>query len=480
MSNAEDATEPAAKKADAAPEAEQAAKVEAETKAAAKPKAKPTLFLRHLEGIKRQKSDHKVSGGAIPLQSLSQAKATPVAEATKAASNANSVAAAGGRARGTVRAKSAKDMVVRRLGLPLKGEKGSSAPAAGSGLWKRSFMQATAARVGAAARRQLAVARPAKPRVMVPPVVRVKQESLRAIPAARRVTATDMGRKLAAALGAANARPARPLAAKRVRPIARLGGVAAALLTVKEEEVEKPRRRLAPKVITVLRSAGAARAQAPKARARHSLRPASGSGFGYGHGSGESDESPQDAAQNGRIKKSRQRLAARKPVRGRQDIRSTILGTMQRHLASAKQQLSAETGGIKVKEEERWEPADAASEDLSADDDEEASQSPPRKRAKHAQDSDSEEKRQDLAVREAKEMKALQGRLESHYSSMKNFIRTKAEPTIFYLPAKHNKESKRELEETRTAISQKISSLKAHLHSMPADEDDEQDEDEES
>merc|ERR1712216_174924 len=37
-----------------------------------------------------------------------------------------------------------------------------------------------------------------------------------------------------------------------------------------------------------------------------------------------------------------------------------------------------------------------------------------------------------------KETELLQGRLENHYSLMMNFIRTKAEPTIFYLPVKHN------------------------------------------
>merc|ERR1711865_620380 len=81
------------------------------------------------------------------------------------------------------------------------------------------------------------------------------------------------------------------------------------------------------------------------------------------------------------------------------------------------------------------------------------------------------------AKAEAKEMQALQRRLELHYSSMKNFIRTRAEPTIFYLPAKHNDMSQTQLEETRAAISQKIASLKVHLQAAPASVDEEEDED---
>jgi len=64
---------------------------------------------------------------------------------------------------------------------------------------------------------------------------------------------------------------------------------------------------------------------------------------------------------------------------------------------------------------------------------------------------------------EEKEMLLLQRRLESHYSLMMNFIRTKAEPTIFYLPAKHTKDTEHMLEETRGAIKNKIASLKVQL-----------------
>mmetsp|Transcript_53060 Transcript_53060/g.148948 ORF Transcript_53060/g.148948 Transcript_53060/m.148948 type:complete len:374 (+) Transcript_53060:109-1230(+) len=71
---------------------------------------------------------------------------------------------------------------------------------------------------------------------------------------------------------------------------------------------------------------------------------------------------------------------------------------------------------------------------------------------------------------EEKEMLLLQKRLEHHYSLMMNFIRTNAEPTIFYLPAKHTKETERAFEETRAAIKRKLSSLKVELRPIAEDE----------
>jgi len=68
---------------------------------------------------------------------------------------------------------------------------------------------------------------------------------------------------------------------------------------------------------------------------------------------------------------------------------------------------------------------------------------------------------------EEKEILLLQRRLEGHYSLMMNFIRTKAEPTIFYLPAKHTKDTDHVLEETRAAIKHKIASLKVQLQPLP-------------
>ena len=57
----------------------------------------------------------------------------------------------------------------------------------------------------------------------------------------------------------------------------------------------------------------------------------------------------------------------------------------------------------------------------------------------------------------------LEVRLAEHYSHMMNFIRTKVEPILFYLPAKHNSESQRCLEETQKTIRRKIEMLPTHL-----------------
>lgn len=71
---------------------------------------------------------------------------------------------------------------------------------------------------------------------------------------------------------------------------------------------------------------------------------------------------------------------------------------------------------------------------------------------------------------EEKEGLLLQRRLESHYGSMLNFIRTKTEPTIFFLPAKHVKETEKALEETRVAIKHKLASLKAQCKPEDSEE----------
>lgn len=80
--------------------------------------------------------------------------------------------------------------------------------------------------------------------------------------------------------------------------------------------------------------------------------------------------------------------------------------------------------------------------------------------------------KRDEAVDEARverEMTLLQHRLEAHYSLMKNYIRTRTEPTIFYLPVKHTRETKQALQETREAIESKVASLRAHLRATTED-----------
>lgn len=74
-------------------------------------------------------------------------------------------------------------------------------------------------------------------------------------------------------------------------------------------------------------------------------------------------------------------------------------------------------------------------------------------------------KRETTKARELveKDMQDLQRRLEGNYANMKNFIRTRAEPTIFYCPAKPSSQTDQLLQETRRAIEQKILSLRIHL-----------------
>merc|ERR1712056_37102 len=72
---------------------------------------------------------------------------------------------------------------------------------------------------------------------------------------------------------------------------------------------------------------------------------------------------------------------------------------------------------------------------------------------------------------EAKELVLLRKRLEDHYKLMMNFIRTKSEPTIFYLPAKHIKTTEAMLQDTRAAIKRKIGSLKYELQPEEPEDD---------
>lgn len=130
-----------------------------------------------------------------------------------------------------------------------------------------------------------------------------------------------------------------------------------------------------------------------------------------------------------------------------------MVGSLLGHLASARQQLV---------DERRIPHAQVAA--LAA-----AAPVPRQKEKRRARLADQcteeeEEKAQDIdrAIQE-KDMLLLQQRLEGHYMHMKNFIRTKVEPTIFYLPVKHTPETEQFLEETRMAIEQKIRSLKTHL-----------------
>ncbi|CAE7655367.1 unnamed protein product [Symbiodinium pilosum] len=61
---------------------------------------------------------------------------------------------------------------------------------------------------------------------------------------------------------------------------------------------------------------------------------------------------------------------------------------------------------------------------------------------------------------EEKEVLLLQRRLENHYSLMMNFIRTEVQPTIFFLPAKHTRDTEKQLEESRDVLKNKIATLR--------------------
>jgi len=185
--------------------------------------------------------------------------------------------------------------------------------------------------------------------------------------------------------------------------------------------------------------------------------PARWQGGGHGSDSSGAEEEAQplsvgsvSGAQSS-TRRQRPRLDSRVATgdsRGRK-----IVGSLLGHLASARQQLV---------DERRIPHAQVAA--LAA-----AAPVPGRKEKRRTRLTDQcteeeEEKAQDIdrAIQE-KEMLLLQQRLEGHYMHMKNFIRTKVEPTIFYLPVKHTPETEQFLEETRMAIEQKIRSLKTHL-----------------
>ncbi|CEL95988.1 unnamed protein product [Vitrella brassicaformis CCMP3155] len=59
-----------------------------------------------------------------------------------------------------------------------------------------------------------------------------------------------------------------------------------------------------------------------------------------------------------------------------------------------------------------------------------------------------------------KELELRNEKLSIHFSKMRNFIKTRAQPTIFYLPAKHNGVTERLLTDTKMAIERKLEALK--------------------
>lgn len=64
---------------------------------------------------------------------------------------------------------------------------------------------------------------------------------------------------------------------------------------------------------------------------------------------------------------------------------------------------------------------------------------------------------------EAKEVLLLQRQLEHHYSLMMNFICTEVHPPIFFLPAKHTRDTEKQLDKTRAGIKKKIATLRLNF-----------------
>merc|ERR1719428_1865956 len=75
----------------------------------------------------------------------------------------------------------------------------------------------------------------------------------------------------------------------------------------------------------------------------------------------------------------------------------------------------------------------------------------------------------DRQQKEADEKREMAGRLAVHYECMANFIRTKTEPTVFYLPAKHTPGTRKLLEESRDAIGHKVRSLQSQARASAKD-----------
>lgn len=68
-------------------------------------------------------------------------------------------------------------------------------------------------------------------------------------------------------------------------------------------------------------------------------------------------------------------------------------------------------------------------------------------------------RRKQASLENEKDLQELHLRLSEHYSYMQHFIRTRTEPTIFYLPAKHTPATEKLLEESKAVIEQKLSIL---------------------
>lgn len=198
-------------------------------------------------------------------------------------------------------------------------------------------------------------------------------------------------------------------------------------------------------------------------------------GFGYGddRSLATSDEEAMAApAPEVRTKKVKAQLVAGRHSNKANPRDRKMLGGLLQHLASARHRLVEEgnvtrkkASGAKAKLSGRQaEPQSLGVARLLVK--KELLPEPRRPVAVTRRPADEREQETEDVVDQARverEMAMLQHRLEAHYSLMKNYIRTRTEPTIFYLPVRHTKETKQALQETREAIESKVASLRAHL-----------------
>lgn len=171
----------------------------------------------------------------------------------------------------------------------------------------------------------------------------------------------------------------------------------------------------------------------------------------------DGEEKKDDKDGDGKEKKKELRTAGRG---GKADGRSrNLFGSMLGHLKAAKKDVIAEAG---TKAAELRKKAEEKSALKVVDDKSRAQET----RAESIKERQEEERAKATKLEKdiaEKELLLLHRNLEKHYATMMNFIRTNAEPTIFFLPAKHNKETESKLKDTGKAIKHKISSLKVQI-----------------
>jgi len=151
-----------------------------------------------------------------------------------------------------------------------------------------------------------------------------------------------------------------------------------------------------------------------------------------------------------------------------------LLGSLVAHLSSAQQRLKVdrETPGRAAAKKPQLSKAAAPARGV-------VKTIAKQPKLRKGQEFISKRRRLAQAAPRVEDLEELQANLAEHYSNMTNFIRTRADPTLFYLPAKHNPETEKCLQETRDTIQQKVRLLPKHLGTSTLVVDDEEAEEEE-